>query len=314
MKTPTCYQAGRPPVRSGFTLVELLVVIAIIAVLAALLAAGISQVIDNQKQSNTEQTIRVVSKALKQKWEAVVADARKEPVPVQYLNMAGGDTNRAQIIWIKFRLKQAFPMNFAEAFAPTPLDWLPEYYETLTQFNVGPSQPPQPYESAACLLLALRQQRSGTSFDPDILGSGAVATTYNGVTVPPYFIDGWGNPLGFARWPAIAELDGLNPTGRQKGALYLDPGDPDALLMSAAWWQNDVPDRTQFEGWCHLLSDPTSGSAVVHNRVPIIYSTGRNPSGFNPSPMYVYGTELANFPTDQGFIYSYRLRTGARGD
>src|ERR1700731_3395642 len=102
------------PPRSGFTMIELLVVIALIGVLAALTAGGIFQVIDGQKQSNTEQTMRTLSKAVRQKWERVISDARKEtpldPVP----QLAGGSPDRAQIIWIKYRLKQEFPMTFSE--------------------------------------------------------------------------------------------------------------------------------------------------------------------------------------------------------
>src|SRR5207302_5135067 len=48
----------------------------------------------------------------------VIDQANKESIPDGVLLMAGGNAPRARVIWIKLRLKQEFPMNYAEARTP----------------------------------------------------------------------------------------------------------------------------------------------------------------------------------------------------
>src|SRR5437588_672086 len=80
--------------------------------------------------------------------------------------VAGGDMRRAKVIYLKLRLKQEFPTNYADAVSPAPAYSLfgkPSYSTTL-----DPSIAGQPYESSACLYAALRQSRRGMSaFNPD---------------------------------------------------------------------------------------------------------------------------------------------------
>src|SRR5262245_17102356 len=105
--------------RSGFTLLELLVVIAIIAILAALTLRGTFQVIESRHVSNTETMMRTVNQTLAKHWAQVEADARKETgIPQLVINLAKNDSGlddmeRARVIWIKFRLMEAFPISYA---------------------------------------------------------------------------------------------------------------------------------------------------------------------------------------------------------
>jgi prepilin-type N-terminal cleavage/methylation domain-containing protein len=313
MKIRPSFSSGSVHRSSGFSLVELLVVLAIIAVLAALTAAGVFQVIEGQKQSNTEQTIRVLNKALRQQMDRVIQDANNSTIDPVILQMAANDTNRAKVLNIKWRLKQEFPQNFAEAFAN------PSYQETLQQLGVSQPGATQLCEPSVCLLLILERARSGVSFNKDLLGSGAIQDgTYNdqnnGAVTVQQVVDGWGNPLRFLRWPdqpVITDLDTMNPTVAEKGSfgyLYRDPQDPDGYLVNK-WWGS--VGSQQFEpqtgGWGHSLTGATGPGGTPgpesHNRIPIIWSIGRYPVTTEMNPLL-----------DQGFIYSYRLRTGARGD
>src|SRR5438270_662069 len=104
--------------RGGFTVVELLIVVAIIAILVGLVAVAVFRVIGTRTQKNTETLLRKLDQALEQQWGEVAKAARKETPPPSVLALANGDRNRAQIIWIKLRLRQEFPMSYAEARAP----------------------------------------------------------------------------------------------------------------------------------------------------------------------------------------------------
>jgi prepilin-type N-terminal cleavage/methylation domain-containing protein len=106
------------PNRTAFTLMEILVVIAIIAIIASLLAAGIFAVIGTQRQSNTQNTMRAVYKVLSRQMKFVLDKADKETPPANVLKLANGDPKLAKLMWKKLRLKQEFPMTFAEALAP----------------------------------------------------------------------------------------------------------------------------------------------------------------------------------------------------
>src|SRR6516225_5477954 len=100
--------------RNGFTLIELLVVVAIIAVLATLVIGATMRFIQTQKETNTRTVLQTLDKALQQQWANVANDAKKETPSQAVYTLAGGDSNRAKVIWIKMRLMEAFPVSFAE--------------------------------------------------------------------------------------------------------------------------------------------------------------------------------------------------------
>src|SRR5262249_34913462 len=155
MRRATCIGFAPAPRRCGFTLIELLVVIALIAVLAGLVASATYRVILTQQQNLSEATLRTVAKALDQQWKEVVNQANKEVIPDWVFTVAGRDPNgttandlpnyvqRARVIWIKVRLKQAFPMSFAEAINgpwPGQMTGLPSYINSLGKMGVtGPN-------------------------------------------------------------------------------------------------------------------------------------------------------------------------------
>src|SRR5947209_1365248 len=112
-----------PCQRDGFTFVELLVVIAILAVLMGLVVAGIFTTVESQRQSNTEAAMRTVMQTLDKHWKFVIDQAKKESPSLAAKILAGGtvaangdDANlqRAQAIWIKLRLMEAFPVRSEE--------------------------------------------------------------------------------------------------------------------------------------------------------------------------------------------------------
>lgn len=306
---PTFVKAhGRPRSRHAFTLVELLVVLAILAVLTALAATGTIEVIATQRQANTEAMIRVVDKTLQQHWQHVVTEAKKESPSTAVTSLAGGDTERARVIWIKLRLLEAFPQSYAEIQA-NPLyagGWIPadrrKYIASYKPGLNGLSSAPKPAtESAACLLLALTVARSGaTSLQADVLASSVADTDGDGVNE---LVDGWRQPLTFRRFFHSQELQNLNPNTKGRAATFCDPQDPNGSLMDKTWYGS--AQRGTYEGLCgYQISSLVAGRANLV--LPVVFSTGRDygdPAALPPSP---------NNPDDD--IFSFRLKLDARGN
>jgi len=213
---------------------ELLVVIAIIAALAALSAAATLKFVASQQEANTKSTLDKVQSQLNKAWAKVKDQAYKEPIPPAYLPgiqaLAGNDANatgRVRVIYVKLKLRQAFPMNFNEALNPSPLPPLPAYVTYLNGLGVTGSSGAS-YESSACLLMALQRGVSGAGIDPAELTAGGATGSTGNIT---YLTDAWSRPIYFTRVPTGCPV--LNPAGPQPGTN--DPGDPQGYLQMAAW-------------------------------------------------------------------------------
>jgi prepilin-type N-terminal cleavage/methylation domain-containing protein len=291
--------------RGGFTLVELLVVVFIIGLVLSITAAATMRVLGRQKSSDTEILITILSRSLNRHWLAVVEQAKKETVPPSVLNLAGGDARRAQVIWIKLRLKQEFPMTFAEVVNPgndpnNPggrfLGPLRGYLRTLIDYGlpldptdptgntplVDRGTPQQACEMSCCLLMALQRNRRGINFDADSLPSGAVIAASYQVATPPggvaqvqQIVDAWQNPLGFFRWPT-GNVD-LNPTATGTPG-FNDPMDPEGLLCQSGWTGGITP-SSQFLNFvliCHAMPVNGDGTPTSYRLNPAICSSGPN--------------------------------------
>src|SRR5690349_13248027 len=105
----------RPAARRSFTAIELIVVLAIISVLVALLAGTVVRTITTVQTNNSRTALTKSQSALNRQWAASKDQFFKEDAarlyPAQWAyvyTMAGGDVNRARVIWMKVRLQQAF--------------------------------------------------------------------------------------------------------------------------------------------------------------------------------------------------------------
>ncbi len=266
--------------RSAFTLTEIVVVIAIIAFLSSLATWGVFAMIGGQYRRNTETTLRVLKKLMQTRWDAVIADAKRETPSPQAFALAGFDTERARIIWIKLRLMEAFPMQYAEV-QPAIQPAIPTNPPAMTtlEYFIPPNQR-KPYfnryretlmpggvrmpggapgESSACLLMALRAQLAdGVAIDDQI--KYAITNT-DGTNQINTLIDGWGKPLAFFRFawndPKLQASAPVNSKPR-----VADPIDDDGRLIAPNWYseplfpQVTATRRQIFEAQIHWVSVP----------------------------------------------------------
>ena len=297
-------EAPRRPLRRGFSILELLIVMGIMMILIALTAGAAMRYSDVQRKKNTEWLLQKLDSALQQQWNAVIANANNEAIPPAVSTMASSNDQRARVIYIKLRLMQEFPMTFSEA--TNPAGGLLPPRPTYTAVLGGAKPPSDPAtQSSICLYLALQQDRSGTKFSVDS------ALTNNEKKIDPtsgqtYIADQFGTSLAFFRWPyGNPEIVNANTnpvpatSSMQKGNN--DPQDPQGLL-SASGWSN----VSQFTGLCH----PVSTGQSYYGLMPCIASAGRNGKwGLNMTSMAVTTQKDA-----MDNLYSYRMRSGGKGD
>ncbi len=284
--------------RTGFTLIELLVVIAIIAVLATLTVGTSQLLINSQRATNTETTLRTTYKALRTRWSQVVADAKKETPSDQVLALASNSRPRAQVLWIKIRLLEAFPQSFSEINNPavyTQPNAANPYIPARRRQNIrsyqqtinGISGTNSATESSACLLMALSSGRGGSGFEADVLGRNVADTDGDSVNE---IVDGWNVPIRFVRFginikPFEDEREALGVNHRQY--RFRDPVDPDGTL--AAGWANISPAQTLL----HPFQQTIGGSNATYNVQPYLGSAGSNGTFGNVDDIWSYDLNLS---------------------
>jgi prepilin-type N-terminal cleavage/methylation domain-containing protein len=292
--------------RLGFTLVELLVVIAIIAILASLAAYAVIAMMGRQQTRNTESTIKTVNKLLQDRWSHVIAEARKESPSPKVQMLAGGDLERAQVIWVKVRLAEAFPIAYKEmnpadpttivnTYITAPAKIKPHFAKYRATVKVYPPTP-GPTESSACLLMALKtlQTDAGVSLEDQM--KFAIADT-NGDGINE-LVDAWGTPLAFYRFAwNNAKLQAANPaTPGSRNFKYSDPIDTGGTLMNDSWGS-----RPMFEAQFQLQVKNTTGNANFV--IPVIVSAGPDGElGLGPD------LSVVKTSTEADNIYSFKLK------
>ncbi|MBY0527744.1 MAG: type II secretion system GspH family protein [Gemmataceae bacterium] len=193
--------------RQGFTLLELLVVIAIISLLAALIIGATMRVIGVQMTKNTDLLLQKLQPALVQQWQATIDQANQEPVPDAVVT-AAGSPQAGRNLWIKLRLRQQFPVTFAQALDPSGTGLIaaePAYKNVINGAGAVNANDQQ----AILLYLALKNNRRGSSFDPDRLSPRELQP----VTLPTTnvstmkLIDSWKNPLNYSGYLGTTALD-----------------------------------------------------------------------------------------------------------
>jgi hypothetical protein len=239
---------------------------------------------------------------VQRQWSATTNLANRQPIPSSVISLAGGNAERARVIWQKLLLRQAFPMTFDEAMAdivvspdtsasPT-LRKLSTFSAPLSALGIAGSSPgTQPYESSVLLLLALERNNV---LDRASLGGLFVATQPMGSGGMDYLCDAWRTPLAFARWPYQSPW--LDPNGAQgppAGLNSNDSGDVNGTLSDGNW-------ITSYSGAFNAianfnyppLASPSGGVPQSYVLLPMIVSAGPDRTfGFASTPSYSFGED-----------------------
>lgn len=191
--------------RFGFTMVELLIVVAIVGILMSVIAVATMSMIGTAKVAATKATIVKVQGLLQQRVDAAT---RKDPDPALATTLSftfGKKPGESLARKISFR--RAFPQTWSEV--PTPvLASLPSGSPAIPGPALTPAR--QAIESAEVLHFMVTKANV-LGYPP--LGDGEFSTSEvadtdvdptTGSAAPngwPEFVDAWGKPLRFYRWP-----------------------------------------------------------------------------------------------------------------
>jgi hypothetical protein len=187
--------------------------------------------------------------------------------------------NFAEALNVPYNNPELASWGLPIAVPASPLPPLPAYTTYLASMGIksvanggtigGPAYNIQPYESSACLLMALQRGVSGAGINPEEITRGG-ATGMAGSL--PYLTDAWNQPIYFSRFPTGSTF--LNPSGAQSGAN--DPGDPHGYINSGSWPQAL---RQTFSALAlqQLAPAPASGNiALSFKLAPMIASAGQD--------------------------------------
>jgi type II secretory pathway pseudopilin PulG len=288
--------------RGAFTLLELTVVIFIIVTLVALTSGAVIKFMAVQQTSNTRTLLDRTQAKLNTAWSAVKDQAYKDsmsetvpgtnpPVTVSQwiqanLALNTGNlsdpniTGRVRVIYVKLRLRQAFPMNFTEALNPFPLPPIAAYQTNLLKLGINTSTGAN-FESSACLLMALQRAQSGGGTDvSDLAGGGATGNgpTPNGGSIP-FIADAWGQPLFFSRVPVGSIALNSNPFPGPPGPGQPgnnDPLDPQGYLQTAGWASVNGQTTAPAQLFSALTLQKLAGPNNSFNQAPMLFSGGPN--------------------------------------
>jgi prepilin-type N-terminal cleavage/methylation domain-containing protein len=276
--------------RRGFTVIELLIVIAIIGVLVGLTAGVAWRVLASTAVGSTRTLLQRLEERTRQQMTYKADRAREEQIPPPILALANGNQDLARVIFIKLRMKAHFPMTFNEALNPAPgygVNAVAGYRAYLKQRGVVAAGPPQPWESSACLYMALNHGAETTT-DKDVALGGATREI-NGFTC---YIDGWGQPIIFCRNPVGNAPAGgvsiIHPAGAPNG--FEDPMDPKGLLFSPS-----LTNPAVVAGLLHPLQPrlPTTQARPILS--PVIVSIGPDrAAGFDPLTLAITNQSQAD--------------------
>jgi prepilin-type N-terminal cleavage/methylation domain-containing protein len=283
-----------PYVRGGFTLIELLITMTIIAIISAAILGTAAAAFENARRSRTQSLITKISGLVLERWDSY-ANRRLDinPLLVNEINQKyqsnqitaaqrGKMLADARLIGLRELMKMEMPDSYRD------VAWTPQ---------ILASTPP--------LTFAYRRSyATGNEDSNDIAehlyktvmyatGDGEARTLFNSQDIgdtdgdgAPEFIDGWGNPIRWIRWPSgfVSDLQPAQELNRNIDDH--DPFDvfkrdsPERLLVSPL----GNPDPSHYPVALRAQTDilnlrnsqvqPSNTRLAAVRFVPLVFSNG----------------------------------------
>jgi len=229
MVGPVTTRSARVSQRSGFTMVEMLVVITIIAIVASLVLAALNSARQTAKVAKTKSTIVKLNDLIMDQYESY----RTRRVPISTSGMNPNSASAARLNAIRDIMRMEMPDRWNDVInAPlctdgsgNPLLTRPALSQRyLNRYNkTHPPNPTTENASAECLYMTVttRNPEARELFSESEVGD----TDQDGY---PEFLDGWGRPIAFIRWPAgfISSLHADDELQTGDPVADHDPFDP----------------------------------------------------------------------------------------
>jgi prepilin-type N-terminal cleavage/methylation domain-containing protein len=326
------------PPRRGVTLVELLITMTIMAIIAAAVLGTAAAAIESGREKKTQSTIAKIHSLLMERYasyetrridvdpritraiDAWVAQAAT-PADFQARSTARGQMLAdARLLGLRELMKKEMPdrgedVNHVVQVLSQPPPLAQIYFRRAQQLPSGAT-----LSSAECLYMVVMSAtgdgEARTLFTKQDIGD----TDDDGA---PEFIDGWGNPISWMRWPAgvVSDLQPLSADGTRPGIVDHDPFDlfrrdsPTVSTPSTSVYPSVAINGVQFvETYRKNLrnrieeaaADPTKTYLTAYRLVPLIYSVG--PDG-EPGMQIPKNSDAA--PLDPYLVTSDGYQAGA---
>jgi prepilin-type N-terminal cleavage/methylation domain-containing protein len=202
--TPPLNSIRVPRQRSGFTLVELMVVIVIISILGSIIMFAMFNAQDSAREAKTRNMIAKLHALVMARYESYMS--RRVPVPPNAVAPNAPNRNQ-QLAFIRLQMlremmRMEMPDRWTDVQDPpvTGLRQRPAVNRTYQRkISAARVTDADSFQGAECLYMivasGLEDADAITQFSQSDIGD----TDNDGL---PEFLDGWGRPIRFIRWPA----------------------------------------------------------------------------------------------------------------
>ncbi|HWB00262.1 MAG TPA: type II secretion system protein [Pirellulales bacterium] len=271
----------------GFTLIELMVVIAIIGLLFVTLMGAMYKASETAKSARSQQLVTKIHNQIMPKWEAY--QTRRLPVnpPTSLSSNVAASSFRLKIArWklgaLRELMRVEMPNNYDDVqmvstsgasklmylVSGTSAKYIPNDLKTYqqqiavagggtsasyTQYSQYIAKLAATNESAECLYMTVKlgsEDRDSTATAVSLADSGDI--DYDNM---PEFLDGWGNPVVWIRWPAgfVSDLQPIYSVGtgdpRRGGTQSPDPSNSKNVLTRDPVRHHDSFDPLNVDRW-----------------------------------------------------------------
>jgi prepilin-type N-terminal cleavage/methylation domain-containing protein len=205
-------------VRRALTLVELLVTITIIAILAATALLAMAAASDSAKAAKTRAMVVKLHGLVMERWDSY--RARRVPFVFSTQGMLPGQVTQAQLQGLRELMLMELPDRWSEVtdqrrfsgnFQRTALSqaYKHAYDAILAENRRRPrngGKPPTPQHQGAECLYMIITMATGDGEALELFSENDIGDADGDGA--PEFLDGWGKPISFLRWPAgfVSEL------------------------------------------------------------------------------------------------------------